>query len=131
MDPLENSEASPETSSANGVPPGNPPQTAEQINRPQTGETTFTPPPPPGATLVVEGEVTDEKALAIQRREQELEERERKARETEMSIAERERKTQEREEALRQPVTTQPAVKQKRKRNWSDPVICAPEIEVE
>ncbi len=87
-------------------------------------------PPPPAATLVVEGEVTDEKHLAaqreIERRERELEEREARARDTEMTIAERERKAQEREEALRHTPTQKKA---KRKRNWSDPVFSPEEIE--
>ncbi len=85
-------------------------------------------PPPPAATLATQGDVTDERALEIQRREAAIEERERLARDCEMNIAERERKTQEREAALRQPVTA-PAAKAKRKRNWSDPVICEEEVE--
>ena len=83
--------------------------------------------PPPAATLATQGDVTDERALALQRREAAIEERERIARDVEMNVAERERKNQEREAALRQPVTV--AAKVKRKRNWSDPVFADEEVE--
>jgi hypothetical protein len=97
------------------VPPENPP--AENL-----------PPaaPPPAASLVLEGEVTDERALALARRERELAEREARLRGEETTLAERERKIQEREQVLAQPPA--PA-KTKRKRNFSDPFFCPEEIE--
>lgn len=88
------------------------------------------PAPPPAATLATEGEVTDERALALERRAAEVEERERKARELETGISERERKIQEREESLRNVPTVKPA-KVKRPRNWSDPVNAPEEIEAD
>lgn len=96
------------------IPPGHPVQTE-------------TPPgnPPPAATLATQGEVTNERALEIARREAALEERERRAREAEMSVAERERRAQEREEVLRHA----PTAKRKRKRNFTDPVFAPEEIE--
>jgi hypothetical protein len=87
-------------------------------------------PPPPAATLIVEGEVTDEQALALQRREQAIEEREARLRGEETTLSERERKIQEREAALKNPAPEKPA-KIKRKRNFTDPVICEPEIETD
>ncbi len=88
------------------------------------------PAPPPAATLATTGEVTDERALALDRRAAEIEEREQKSRELETGISERERKIQEREEALR-PAPPSAPVKEKfkRKRNWSDPVNAPEEIE--
>lgn len=73
---------------------------------------------PPAAEIVVKGEVADERALALERRERAAAEREQRLRDEEMRIAEREKKTQEREAALIAP--TKP--KQKRKYGWSDPV---------
>ncbi len=81
------------------VPPANPPPPDLQ---------TGTPVPPAAAALVVHGELTDEKALALERREQAIAERELKAREVEMSIAERERLAQEREEFLRATAAPKP-----------------------
>ena len=88
------------------------------------------PAPPPAATLATTGEITDERALALERRAAEVEERERKARELETGISERERKIQEREAALRPSPPTAPGKEKfKRKRNWSDPVNAPEEIE--
>ncbi len=82
--------------------------------------------PPPAADLVLNGEVTDERALAIERREREIADREARLRGEETAVAERERKIQEREQVLAQPAAP---VKTKRKRNWSDPFVCEPEVE--
>jgi hypothetical protein len=82
--------------------------------------------PPPAAELVLNGEVTDERALAIERREREVADREARLRGEETAVAERERKIQEREQVLAQPAAP---VKIKRKRNWSDPFVCEPEVE--
>ena len=81
---------------------------------------------PPAAALVVTGDVTDERQLALDRRAAELERREQLARDVENNVSERERKIQEREEALR---AAPPVPKFKRKRNWSDPVNAPEEIE--
>ena len=72
--------------------------------------------PPPTAELATKGEVTDERALALERRERAAEEREKIAREEETRLAERERKIQERESFA------PPVKKVKRKPHWSDPV---------
>ena len=111
---IENNPPPVEVSPPAPVSPGNPP--------PENN------PPPPAATLATQGTVTDEQALALQLREAKIEERERRAREVEQTVADRERKAQEREDALRAPGSVTPA-KTKRKRNWSDPVICDEEVE--
>lgn len=79
------------------------------------------PPPPPAAALVTHGEVTDERALALARREAALEENERRHRDVETTLSEKERKIQEREAALVGSLAPKPA-KVKRKPGWSDPV---------
>lgn len=113
MDPLlENNPPPAEVPPANEIPP------ADLASLPPEA------PAPPAATLAITGEVTDERALELQRRETALVERERIARDCEMNISERERQTQEREAALRAP-----SPKTKRKRNWSDPIICDEEVE--
>ncbi len=102
------------------VPTAPPVAGADPIHSPQPPAAPA-PAAPPAGQLVAEGEVTDERALALARREQAANERERTHREKETAIAERERKIQEREAAL---VPVKP-VKPKRKPNWSDPVFNA------
>lgn len=76
------------------------------------------PAPPPAAALVTQGEVTDERALALERRAAEMDRREAVALDVEKNLSEKERKIQERESAL---ASVKP-VKVKRKPHWSDPV---------
>jgi len=86
------------------------------------------PPPPPAATLATQGEVTDERQLALDRRQLEIDAAAERLRGEQTTLSERELKIQEREEALR---NVPPApVKVKRKRNWSDPVNAAEEVEL-
>jgi hypothetical protein len=113
MNPIEDSTTPAEVSPAPQVPPENPSPAVVAA--------------PPAASLATQGEVTDERALEVARREAAIEERERKARETEQQISNRERKAQEREDALR--LQSALPVKTKRKRNFTDPILCEPEVE--
>jgi hypothetical protein len=92
---IENNSPAPEISTAPPVPSENQPP-------PAASEGT----PPPAANLVIGGEVTDERQLALDRREAEL----------------------ARREMLALDAATAPK-KFKRNRNWSDPVNAPEEIE--
>jgi len=91
---IENPSPAPETPPAAPVQTEN--QTRESVQTPSPSQ----PAPPPAANLVVNGDVTDERALALARREREISEREARARQIETEISEREAKINEREEIL-------------------------------